>query len=237
MTELSDVYFDALTRIMTRVREANRESIPRAAEALATAIAGGGIVHVFGSGHSQLLAMDMAGRAGGLVPVSVIYDPARGRAETLEGYAQTLLRDVALDPTDCLIVISNSGRNASPLEVALAGRKAGLAVVAVTSLAFSTGITSRHSSGQKLYQVADVVLDLCGEAGDAVAPLASGIRVGPTSTAIGSALLQATMAATAQRLEEAGVEPPVLLSQNLDGAADRNAELRARYRGRVAAVL
>lgn len=237
MNDPSGAYFDALTRILTRVREANRETIPAAAKVLAAAIGAGGIVHVFGSGHSQLLAMDVAGRAGGLVPVSVLYDPARGRAETLEGYAKTLLRDVPLEPPDCLLVISNSGRNASPIEIAMAGKEAGLAVVAVTSVAFSAGITSRHSSGKKLYQIADVVLDLCGEAGDAVVPLAGGIRVGPTSTAIGSALLQATMAATAHCLEEAGVEPPVLLSQNLDGAAERNAELRARYRGRVAAVL
>jgi uncharacterized phosphosugar-binding protein len=233
MQPLHETYFERLDEILERIRVSGRESIPAAAEIIATTVARGGVVHAFGSGHSQLLAIDLAGRAGGLASVNVIYDPAQGRAENLEGYAATLLKDVVFDAADCLVVISNSGRNPSPIEMAMAGKAAGLPVIAVTSLAFSRRVSSRHSSGSKLYDVADVVLDLCGEEGDAALPLPGGVSVGPTSTAAGSALLQATVAAAAARLQARGLEPPLFVSQNLDGSGDHNEELRARYRGRV----
>ena len=233
METLHETYFERLDEILERVRVSNRETIPAAAEILAETVAGGGVVHAFGSGHSQLLAIDLAGRAGGLAPVDVIYDAGQGKAENLEGYAATLLRDTVFEPADCLIVVSNSGRNPSPIEMAMAGKAAGLRVIAVTSVAFSRGVTSRHSSGRKLYELADVVLDLCGEAGDAAVHMKGGLDVGPTSTAVGSALLQATVAAAAAKLQERGVEPPLFVSQNLDVSGARNEELRARYRGRV----
>jgi uncharacterized phosphosugar-binding protein len=233
MEPLHETYFDRLNEILERIRVSGRESIPAAAEIIATTVARGGVVHAFGSGHSQLLAIDLAGRAGGLASVDVIYDPGQGRAENLEGYAATLLKDVVFDGADCLVVISNSGRNPSPIEMAMAGRAAGIAVIAVTSVAFSRHVGSRHSSGRKLYEIADVVLDLCGEDGDAALPLPGGVSVGPTSTAAGSALLQATIAAAVARLQERGLEPPLFVSQNLDASGDHNEELRARYRGRV----
>ncbi|HEX8959878.1 MAG TPA: SIS domain-containing protein [Solirubrobacterales bacterium] len=233
MEPLHETYFDRLNEILERIRVSGRESIPAAAEIIAGTVARGGVVHAFGSGHSQLLAIDLAGRAGGLASVNVIFDPGTGRAENLEGYAATLLRDVVFEAADCLIVISNSGRNPSPIEMAMAGKAAGVPVIAVTSVAFSRRVTSRHSSGRKLYEIADVVLDLCGEAGDAAVPLPGGVSVGPTSTAAGSALLQATVAAAAARIQARGLEPPLFVSQNLDGSADHNEELRARYRGRV----
>ena len=233
METLHETYFDRLDEILERIRVSGRESIPAAAEIIATTVAGGGVVHAFGSGHSQLLAIDLAGRAGGLASVNVIFDPANGRAENLEGYAATLLKDTVFDAGDCLVVISNSGRNPSPIEMAMAGKAAGLPVIALTSVKFSKRVSSRHSSGRKLYELADVVLDLCGEAGDAAVPLPGGVTVGPTSTSAGSALLQATVAAAAAMLQARGLEPPVFVSQNLDGSGDRNEELRARYRGRV----
>lgn len=233
MEPLQDVYFDRLGEILERVRVSNRESIPQAAEVMARAVAAGGVIHAFGSGHSQLLAIDLAGRAGGLAAVNVVYDPAHGQAENLEGYAATLLKDVAFEPADCLVVISNSGRNPSPIEMAMAGAAAGLPVIAVTSLAFSRSVASRHTSGRKLYELAEVVLDLCGEAGDAAVHMSGDLNVGPTSTAAGSALLQATVAAASARLADLGVEPPLFVSQNVDTGGDRNERLRLRYRGRV----
>jgi uncharacterized phosphosugar-binding protein len=227
-------YFDALEAILARVREANREAIPAAAGLIADAIARDGVVHAFGSGHSQLLAIELAGRAGGLAAVQAIIDPGQGRAETLEGYAATVLRDYELEARDCLIVISNSGRNASPIEMAQLGHERGLKVIAVTAVDFSRSVSSRHSSGKRLFEVADVVLDTCGAAGDAAVSVpGAGTDVGPTSTVVGAALLQATMVEAVAELVRRGVEPPVLRSQNVDGAADHNLALRARYRGRI----
>ena len=233
----ADTYFDTVARILTRVREANRESLPAAARIVADTLARDGIVHVFGSGHSQLLALETAWRAGGLAAVEVILDPGQGRAETLEGYAATLLRDYLLQPPDCLIVISNSGRNASPIEMAQLGRAAGLPVIALTALDFSRGVTSRHSSGKHLYDLADAVLDTCGEAGDAAVRIAGApAATGPTSTVIGAALLNAMFVEAIAELVRRGVEPPIFVSQNVDDFAAHNDALRARYRGRVRAV-
>jgi uncharacterized phosphosugar-binding protein len=194
-------------------------------------------VQAFGSGHSQLLAIELAGRAGGPAAIQVILDPGQGKAETLEGYAATLLRDYELEPRDCLIVISNSGRNASPIEMAMIGRERGLKVIAVTAADFSRSVSSRHSSGKRLLDVADVVLDTCGAAGDAAVSL-DGLQtdVGPTSTVVGATLLNAVMVEAIAELIRRGVEPPVLVSQNVDGSADHNAKLRAQYRGRIRSV-
>jgi uncharacterized phosphosugar-binding protein len=231
---MADSYLSAVEEILARVREANRESIRAAASIIADAIAADGIVHAFGSGHSQLLAIELAGRAGGLAAIQVIFDPGQGKAEGLEGYAATLLSDYRLEPRDCLIVISNSGRNPSPVEMAMAGKDGGLKVIAVTAAEFSRSVSSRHSSGRRLLDVADVVLDTCGAAGDAAVHLeGSPADVGPTSTVVGAALLNAVTVEAIAELVRRGIEPPVLVSQNLDNFAERNEALRRRYGGRI----
>jgi len=230
-------YFDAVDGILRQVRDANRESIPRAASLMADTIAADGIIHAFGSGHSQLLAIELAGRAGGLAAMQVILDPGQGKAESIEGYAATLLRDYQLESRDCLIVISNSGRNPSPIEMAQLGRQRGLPVIAVTAAEFSKSVSSRHSSGKRLLDVADVVLDTCGAAGDAAVEI-EGVpeAIGPTSTVVGATLLNATLVETIGELVRRGVEPPILVSQNVDGSEERNARLKDRYRGRIRSV-
>jgi uncharacterized phosphosugar-binding protein len=229
-----ELYFDTLDRILGQVREANVESLPAAARIVADTVERDGLIHVFGSGHSELLAMEVAGRAGGLAGIQVIIDPGHGKAEMVEGYAATLIRDTPFEPRDSLIVISNSGRPASPIEMAIAGREAGIHVIAVTALAFCQSVSSLHSSGQRLCDVADTILDTCGAAGDAAIEL-PGVTtaIGPTSTAVGAALLNAMMTEAVAELVRRNVDPPIFVSQNTDGSKDHNESLRVRYRGRV----
>lgn len=234
---MSDRYFQALDEMLARVREANRDSIAGAAAIVADTIAADGIVHAFGSGHSQLLAIELAGRAGGLAGIQVILDPGQGKAETLEGYAATIVRDYTFEPRDCLIVISNSGRNPSPIEMAMIGREQGMKVIAVTAADFSRSVSSRHSSGRRLLDLADVVLDTRGAAGDAAVHIEGApADVGPTSTVVGAALLNAVMAEAVAELVRRGVPPPVLVSQNTDNFAEHNEALRRRYAGRIRSV-
>ena len=234
---MADLYFDALDSLMARVREANRETMPAAASIIADTIAADGIVHAFGSGHSQLLAIELAGRAGGLAAIQVILDPGQGKAETLEGYAGTLLNDYQLESRDCLIVISNSGRNPSPIEMAMIGRERGLKVIVVTAAEFSRSVSSRHTSGQRLLDLADVVLDTCVAAGDAAVHIEGApAEAGPTSTVIGAALLNAVMVEAIAELVRRGIEPPVLVSQNVDTFAEHNEALRRRYGARIRSV-
>jgi uncharacterized phosphosugar-binding protein len=227
-------YFDTLERILASVRQENVESLPAAARIVADTVERDGLIHVFGSGHSELLAMEVAGRAGGLACIQVILDPGHGKAEMVEGYAATLLRDTPFEARDALIVISNSGRPASPIEVAIVGHDAGIQVIAVTALDFCQSVSSLHSSGQRLCDVADVVLDTCGAAGDAAIELPGiATAIGPTSTAVGAALLNAMMTEAVAELVGRNVDPPIFVSQNTDGSRDHNERLRARYRGRV----
>lgn len=230
-------YFDAVDEILRRVRDANREAIPAAASVLADTIAADGIVHAFGSGHSQLLAIELAGRAGGLAAIQVILDPGQGKAETIEGYAATVLRDYELEPRDCLVVISNSGRNASPIEMAMLAHERGLKVIGVTAADFSRSVSSRHSSGNRLLDVSDIVLDTCGAAGDAAVHIdGAPSDAGPTSTVVGATLLNAVVVEAIAELVLRGVEPPVLVSQNTDNFKEHNEAVRRRYRGRIRSV-
>ncbi len=231
-------YLDAIDTLLARARKANRESIPAAAKIVADTVQNGGLVFTFGSGHSQLLALELAGRAGGYAGVQVVFDPGMGRSELVEGYSPTLLRDLVPEPRDCLIVASNSGRNPSPIEMAMEGRRIGMPVIAVTALDYSRTRSSRHSSGKLLYQLADVVLDTGGPPGDAILPIEGApVNSGATSTVLGAALLNAVIVESVAELVRRGVEPPVVRSYNLDGSEAHNERMFERYRGRVVTVI
>ncbi len=205
--------------------------------------AGGGVLHPFGAGHSQLLAFDAYARAGGLACVNPILDPAlspaRGldlaRAERSVGHGTALLEAQDLRPGEVVVIASNSGVNPVPVEVALGCRERGLRVVALTNLEQAKATAPRHPSGARLHELADVVIDNRCPPGDAAITLASGDRVGPLTTVVGAAVVAALCARVAELLLEQGHPPPVLASQNLDGrpAVQDNAEVMRPYLERV----
>ncbi|QIA26711.1 SIS domain-containing protein [Thermaerobacter sp. PB12/4term] len=228
-------YLDTILQLLAQVARRNEEAIGRAAAVVASVIEQDGLVYVFGSGHSQLLAAELHMRAGGLVPIQAIWDPGFGRAERVEGYALSLLEDYEFRPGEAMIVISNSGRNPAPVEVALRAKELGLTVIAVTAVEYSLGQPSRHRSGRRLCEVADIVLDTMGVPGDALVPLPGGGAAGPASTVVGAALLNAVVVAAAEELQRRGQVPPLLQSVNLDGTS--NEAVLQRYRGRLRRVL
>ena len=202
------------------------DRIGQAGKVIANAIVQGGTLHVFGMGHSHMLAEELYVRAGGLACVNAILepslmlheDPARAtELERQEGLAAEILVKHEMRAGDVLIVVSNSGRNPVPIEMALLAKERGLVVIALTSLAHSQAVASRHSSGGRLFEVADVVLDNGGEVGDAVLEVEGHpTRACPTSTVIGAAILNAVVAAIIEELLGMGVVPPVLVSSNVD---------------------
>jgi uncharacterized phosphosugar-binding protein len=207
-----------------------------AAVAILASVQAGGLTYVFGTGHSHLLALDLHYRAGGpafVVPVldealmlhkGAIASTARER-ET--GVAAEVLGRYPLSERDVLVVISNSGVNAVPVEAARAGRASGVQVIALTSLEYSTAAAKGRV---RLADLADVVIDNGLPPGDAMASLpGSALRAGPGSTVIGAAILQALFAEVAARLATKG-PPPIYLSANMPGAEDHNRELIERYR-------
>ncbi|HUT15211.1 MAG TPA: SIS domain-containing protein [Anaerolineae bacterium] len=223
-------YLDAVCEILQQMKETQGEPIRKAAVLVGDTIINGGLVYTFGSGHSQLLSQEVHSRAGGLYPVMQIADPLWGRAERLEGFAEILLKGLPLKAGEPVFVISNSGRNPEPIEVAMQVREMGLRVIAVTAMAHSKSVASRHSSGKKLYELADVVLDTGAPPGDACLAL-EGLpaKTGAVSTVLGAAIMNAVMAEAAQYMLDKGHEPPVLMSANLDGSDEFNARVMARY--------
>jgi len=240
MASLAQTYFDRVSAMLQWAWEENAAVVEKAAAAIGRTVADGGVVHTFGSGHSEVIAREIVGRAGGLVCVTGIADPTSGFIENLPGYGRSLAerydRQYGLRQGECLIVISNSGRNASPIDVALYGREKGLAVIALTCLAMSRGAESRHPSGRRLFECADHCLDNGGVPGDAVVDL-GGRFGGPTSTVVGASLLNWLMLAAIDWLKAGGHPLPILESQNLPGAIERNRALGEKYRGRLSRQL
>lgn len=224
-------YFAAVVAQLQQVVEESGEAIFAAAEAIAHAIANDRGFFLFGSGHSAYIARDGFWRAGGLAPAICIEDIAGGAAERIEGIAALTLSRYNLKAGGVMVVVSNSGVNAGPVEIAMLSKAAGLTVVALTSLAHSQSVESRHSSGKKLYEIADIVIDTRGVPGDAAIDLPnSDLKSGATSTAVGSAVIQAMVVQAAALMATQGIEPPVLVSANVPHGDAHNEKLRERYR-------
>ena len=233
MSTPQEQYHARVFEMLEHVDTTQRPEILRAAEIVGTTVQAGGYVHTFGSGHSGTIAKEAHGRAGSLAPVNIILDPNEGITEQIEGYGARLMDTYHLAPPDCLFVISNSGRNPLPIEVALAGKNAGLPVIAITALAYTKQVTSRHSCGKRLFELADVVLDNAGQLGDACVQLeGTPLAVGPTSTITGAYLMNCVMIEAVQWLLDRGVDPPIFRSANLDGSAAHNLALRNQHLSR-----
>jgi len=240
----ADSYLDLLIAKLEEVRAAESSSMTKAARAMAKALTQGGLIWVFGCGHSAALSMDIFYRAGGLMLVQPIFDERvllhhrpvteTSEWERKEGWAPKLFQDSGAGPDDVMIVLSTSGRNGAPVDMALASKQAGLQVIAVTSRAYSSSQPSRHSSGKRVHEVADIVIDNHARPGDAEVAL-PGLeqRVGPMSTAVGAAILQALVVQTVAELLARGETPPVFVSANLPGGDEYNQAVFAKYRDRI----
>ena len=234
-------YFDRLQELLDDLREEGPH-IEAAAAMMAACIAGGGVVHVFGSGHSHMMAEEVFHRAGGLFAFNAMLDVnltsfgtlKAGMVERTEGYAPVILDSFDVRPGEIVVVVSNSGINPVPIELANEARKRGAKVIAVTSSRSYRAAASRHSSGQKLAEVADLTIDSRVPAGDAILELEGlDAPVAASSTALGAALMNAIVAQTAEALLATGHQPPVIVSMNVPGGDERNAELTERYRSRL----
>jgi len=223
-------YLDAAVEHLMTIKNTQADAIRVAAMLIGDALAEDKPVYTFGSGHSQLLARELTQRAGGLAPVFHLPDPTWGMVERLEGYGETLLQQFPIKAGEVIIVISNSGRNPESIEVAMGAKERGLKVIAVTSLTHSVNVLSRHSSGKKLYEISDVVLDTGTPLGDASVSF-EGLpqKAGPLSTVLSAAIMNAVMVEAIHYMLGKGLTPPVLISANVDGSDEHNAKTMERY--------
>jgi uncharacterized phosphosugar-binding protein len=238
MAQLSDQFFAEAIRVQQEAYAKNKATLQKLGPIIGKSLADGGILHTFGSGHSDIIGREIIGRAGGLVSISGIQDPTAGFIENLSGYgtalAQRYARFYGLKEGEVIIVISNSGKNASPIEVALEAKKRGLTVVALTCMEMTRQVKSQHESGKKLFEVADHVLDNNGASGDALIPIpGTDVKAGPTSTLGGALLLNLLQMEVLQYLSDHQLPLPLLRSQNLEGAMEKNQELARKYNSRL----
>ncbi|GHJ39872.1 SIS domain-containing protein [Streptomyces sp. TS71-3] len=243
--DLAGRYFDAAITLLERVRDEEADGIREAGALLADTVEAGGRLFAFGAGHSSLAAQDLVYRAGGLALVNLLAVPGTlgvdvmpatlGSAlEHVGGLAQAVLGASPARAGDVLVVISLSGRNALPVEMALAAREHGLKVIGVTSVGYTAATVSRHASGTFLKDHCDVVLDSRIPVGDAELSVEGiGAPFAPASTVVTSALLQATVATAAGLLAERGTEPPLLRSANVDGGKAWNEKVFSEYGDRI----
>ncbi len=234
--------FEAVYTTLRQLQETQSEALRRAAHLTAEAIINGGIIHIFGTGHSHILAEEVFFRAGGLIQINAILDPglmlhvsALGSTalERLEGYANLVLDRYDLQPGDIMVVVSNSGRNAGPIDAALYSKRRGLPVIAITSARAYGDSVIRHSCGKHLSELADVVIDTCVPEGDASVTL-PGLpeRIGPLSTIVGATVMQAYMYEAIKEALARGHKPSVVVSANVDNGQDHQS-LYYPYRGRI----
>jgi uncharacterized phosphosugar-binding protein len=234
-------YLDRLQELIDNLRDEGPR-IEEASRLIADGIAAGGIVHVFGSGHSHMMAEEVFHRAGGLFAFNAMLDINltsfgtlnAGMVERTEGYAKVVLASFDVRPGEVVIVVSNSGINPVPIDLAIEAGKLGAKTIAVTSARSYANASSRHSTGKKLADVADLTIDSHVPNGDAILSF-DGLEspVAASSTALGAALMNAIVAQVTEELLARGHQPPVIVSMNVPGGDQRNAELTERYRSRL----
>ncbi|MFI7451115.1 sugar isomerase domain-containing protein [Nonomuraea sp. NPDC049714] len=238
-------YASMALELARQVAETQEEPVRRAAEAVVASLRAGGVVNAFGSGHSEAIAMEIAGRAGGLVPSNrltpkdlVLYggEPASVLTPELErdpAVAHRIYELAPVAPQDVFVLVSSSGVNGTVVELAALVKERGHQLIAITSVKHSIQMTSRHPSGGKLLDLADIVLDNGAPYGDALMELPGGGSYGAVSTITSALLAQMVVTEAVDMLVELGETPPVYLSVNVTGGDEHNKALESRYAGRI----
>lgn len=246
-------YLTDTAALLTRLATEQQAPISAAAAIVADTLVHDGLVHVFGSGHSHMLALEGFYRAGGLAAVDPILVPSlmlhsnavlSTALERTAGIGSSLLADLQPGPHDSFILVSNSGGNRVAIELARGARERGLSVVAIVSAAHARsalalnaqapGDKAPHEAPSNLIDLADVVIDNLGAVGDAATTVVGvASPMGPTSTVTGAAIIHAIAIEVAALAAAAGASPAVFSSSNVAGGDARNIEAISRYRGRV----
>ncbi|HWK67827.1 MAG TPA: SIS domain-containing protein [Rhizobiaceae bacterium] len=241
MTEIATAaaYLNELTERIGKLLKQNGAALAEAADAVEKTARADGLVYIFGTGHSHTMAEEAHYRAGGLaltVPIlsgpTMVHEGAVAGTvfERMPGLVAPIFDRYPIGPDDVLIIVSNSGVNAAPVEAAQIGKERGATVIAITSETYSRAAAKGRT---RLADVADIVLDNGAPPGDAITAVpGSALRVGPISTPVGAAMMNAVLAEVAARLQASGVQAPIYLSANMPGAAEVNEALIARYRPR-----
>lgn len=240
-----DKYKENIDNILNEIFTKQISNIEQASKKIAETLEKDGIIYITGSGHSHMIAEEIFYRAGGLAPIFPILEPslmlhvAAERSSSLErlsGFSEKILEHIDITPQDIMIVISNSGRNAYPIETILTAQAIGCTTIAITSIKHSTQVSSRHKSGKKLYEIADIVVDNCGVYGDASVSIEGNKNsMGATSTIAGVFIIQSMILGAVEELSKKNVTVESFESANIDSEhdSDETIEMIKKWRKRI----
>ena len=245
MTDLTSQFLREVTTRLERLAGPNK-SIDDAIALVTESLLAGGVVQAFGTGHSEAFAMEIAGRAGGLIATNrialrtlvlrggrAVADLGGAEFERDSNIGENLLALFDVQPHDVFMVASNSGVNGSILGVALAAKARGHKVIAVTSLDHTMRVQPKHPSGKRLSEVADVTIDNLAPFGDSTMQLEGGIGIGAVSSLTAAFIAQRITIGVAEAMRLRGKTPPVYISANIPGGDEHNRALEDLYGVRI----
>ena len=232
-----------VTDLLKEIEKTQGDKIAQAGEVIGKSLDNGGLLHVFSTGHSHMIAEEMFYRTGGLFQVDPILEPSlmlhqgamkSTKIERLPGYAKIIADSSDLREDESIIIASNSGINSVIVEMAMVAKEKKLNVIAITSAGTSSKLNPRHSSGKRLMDVADIVIDNCLNDGDAVMEV-PGIeqKTGAVSSITGIYIAQRIVISVVNEFVKRGKTPPIFMSANVPGGDEHNAQLVAKYGSRI----
>ncbi|MBE6552074.1 MAG: SIS domain-containing protein [Ruminococcaceae bacterium] len=237
-------YYSRINEILAQVFSEEAENMEKAAEVIAKANMEKNSVFAFGCNHAGLITLELFYRTGGMVTVNPVRAPGMmldvspitmsSQMERMDGYGKIIFDGLPAKEGDVIIIHSVSGRNAVTIDMAKAAKEKGLTVIVVTNMTTASSVSSRHSSGKKLHDFGDIVLDNHGDLGDASVELAGfPQKIASTSTVVGAAILNAVTARASEILMEKGITPPVFMSGNIDGGDAYNNAVIAEHKDNI----
>lgn len=235
-------YGERLTETLKQIWTKERERMECAGGILADSLVAGGMLYVFGCGHSHMVSEELFYRAGGLGAVCPVFETSTmlhegaaksSRVERMSGYAELVMERYPMVSKDCFLVVSNSGINPFAIEMAQIALERQVKVLGISSFAYKTK-PSRHKDGLHLQEVCDICIDNHVPDGDAAITVCTdGTKAGPISSIASLAIADTIMLSACQKLRERGIEPEVFRSGNCVGGDIHNQKLIQRFGARV----
>ena len=242
---VSKQYASEVIRLMQTAVESEYEQIVKVAAVIFESLKDGGVLHVFGCGHSHMFMEECFYRAGGIAPINPLFETSTmlhegavksSLIERMSGYAPYVLDNYDTRPGEVIIIFSQSGINSFPIEMAVAAKAKGLTTVAFSSMNYKDAV-SRHPTGEKLCDVVDYVINNHSPYGDAMLTYEkSGVKAIPSSTVLSMTLLNMLIAEIIDFFDKSGLTPPAFISGNLEGGMEKNKEFLDKYKARVKAL-
>lgn len=243
MRDYGKIYYEKVIKLLKEIECSQSGNINRAAQVVKDSIAKGGVFHAFSTGHSHMIVEELFYRTGGLVPINPIFDPSTmlhegavksTRIERLPGYAEAIFKSVDARQDEPILIVSNSGINPVPIEMAILAKQRQMVVIAITSVNISSQQPSRHVSNKKLMDIADIVIDNCIEEEDAAVEIdGTDQRVGALSSIAGIYIAQRIVLNVVEMFIAENIVPPIFKSANLNGGDAHNERLISKYKERI----